>query len=66
MSNTFKLCPTYFSRGANNFLGAAKTPGYGPGRASHLVHKFDKQIARCNNSHIKILNLFVFPHVLSA
>jgi len=28
------------------------------GCASHLVYKFDKQIARCNNSQIKILNLF--------
>jgi len=28
------------------------------GRASHLVYKFDKQILRCNNSQIKILNLF--------
>jgi len=28
------------------------------GRASHLVYKFDKQIARWNNSQIKILNLF--------
>ena len=27
------------------------------GRASHLVHKFDKQIARCNNYQIKILSL---------
>ena len=35
-------------------------------RASHLVYKFDKQIARCNNSQIKILNLFEFPHVLAA
>jgi len=36
------------------------------GRASHLLHRVDKQIARCNNSHIKILNLFEFPHVLTA
>ena len=36
------------------------------GRASHLVYKFDKEIARCNNSQIKILNLFEFPHVLAA
>jgi len=36
------------------------------GRALHLVHKFDKQIARCNNSQIKIFNLFEFPHVLAA
>jgi len=36
------------------------------GRASHLVYKFDKQIARCNNSQIKILILFEFPHVLAA
>jgi len=36
------------------------------GRASHLVYKFDNQIARCNNSQIKILNLFEFPHVLAA
>jgi len=27
------------------------------GRASHLVFKLDKQIARCNNSQIKIPNL---------
>jgi len=27
------------------------------------VYKFDKQIARCNNSQTKILNLFEFPHV---
>ena len=33
---------------------------------SHLVHIFDKQIARCNNSHIKILNLFEFSLVLAA
>jgi len=33
------------------------------GRASHLVYK---QIARCNNSHIKIFNLFEFPHVVIA
>jgi len=39
---------------------------WGLGHVSHLVHKFDKQIARCNNSHIKILNLFEFPHVLTA
>jgi len=38
----------------------------GLGRASHLVYKFDKQIARCNNSQIKILNFFKFPHVLAA
>jgi len=31
------------------------------GRASHLMYNFDKQIARCNNSHTKILNLFEFP-----
>ena len=36
------------------------------GRASNLVCKFDKQIARCNNSQINILNLFEFPHVLAA
>jgi len=36
------------------------------GCASHLVYKFDKQIARCNNSQIKILNLYEFPHVLAA
>ena len=36
------------------------------GRASHLVYKFDKKIARCNNSLIKILNLFEFPHELAA
>jgi len=36
------------------------------GRASPLVYKFDKQIARCNNSQINILNLFKFPHVLAA
>jgi len=36
------------------------------GRASHLVYKFDKQIARCNNSHKKILNLLELPHVLTA
>jgi len=36
------------------------------GRASHLVYKFDKQIARCNNSQIKILYLFEFPYVLAA
>jgi len=35
------------------------------GRASHLVYKFDKKIARCNNSQIQILNLFEFPHVLA-
>jgi len=28
--------------------------------------KFDKQIGRCNNSQIKILNLFEFLHVLVA
>jgi len=28
------------------------------GRAWHLVSKLDKQIATCNNSQIKILNLF--------
>jgi len=28
------------------------------GRASHHVYKFDKQIARCNNSQKKIVNLF--------
>ena len=31
------------------------------GRALHLVHKVDEQIARCNNSQIKILNLFEIP-----
>jgi len=36
-----------------------------PGRVSHLVYKFDKQIVRCNNSQIKILNFFEFPHVLN-
>jgi len=36
------------------------------GRASPFVYKFDKQIARCNNSQIKIFNLFEFPHVLDA
>ena len=36
------------------------------GRASHLMYKFGKQITRCNNSQIKILNLFEFPHVLAA
>jgi len=35
-------------------------------RASHLVYKFDKQIANCNNSHIKIVDFFEFPHVLAA
>jgi len=30
MSNSFKLCPTDFSRGAKIFLGGACTPGYGP------------------------------------
>jgi len=33
------------------------------GSALHLVYTFNKQIARCSNSHIKILNLFDFPHV---
>jgi len=27
------------------------------------MYKFDKQIVRRNNSHIKIPNLFEFPHV---
>jgi len=44
------------------------------GRASHVdklrtsnrASQFDKQIARCNNYQIKILNLFEFPHVLAA
>jgi len=36
------------------------------GHASHLMYEFDTQIARCNNSQIKILNLFEFPHVLAA
>jgi len=36
------------------------------GRASNPVYKFDKQIARCNNSQIKIPNLFQFPYVLAA
>jgi len=36
------------------------------GVGSHLVYKFDKQIARCNNSQEKILDLFEFPHVLAA
>ena len=36
------------------------------GRALHLMYKFNKQIARCNNSQTKILNLFEFPHVLAA
>ena len=35
------------------------------GRTSHLVYKFDKQIAKCNNSQIKVLNLFEFPHILN-
>jgi len=39
---------------------------WGVGSASHLVYKFDKQIARCNNSQIKIFNLFEFPHVPAA
>jgi len=33
---------------------------------SHLAYKFDKQLARCSNCHIKILNLFEFPHVSTA
>jgi len=32
----------------------------------HAIDKFDKHIARCNNSQIKILNLFEFAHVLGA
>jgi len=36
------------------------------GHASHLVYKFDQQIARCNIFQIKILNLFEFPHVRAA
>jgi len=35
-------------------------------RTFDLVHKFDKQIVRCNHSQIKIVNLFEFPHVLDA
>jgi len=35
------------------------------GCASHLVYKLNKQIARCNNSQIKILNLFEFSHVVA-
>ena len=32
MSNSFKLCPTYFSRGVEKFCrGCFATPGYGPG-----------------------------------
>jgi len=31
-----------------------------------IVYKFDKQIARYNNSQIKIFKLFEFPHVLAA
>ena len=30
MANSFKLCPTHFSRGANIFAGGASPPGYGP------------------------------------
>jgi len=36
------------------------------GRALNLVYKFDKQISWCNNSQIKILNLFEFPYALAA
>jgi len=35
------------------------------GHPLHLMYKFDKQIARCNNSQIKTLNLFEFPHMLN-
>ena len=30
MSNIFKLCPTHFSRGAENFSRGTSPPGYGP------------------------------------
>jgi len=36
--------------------------GVGSRFAPH--YQFDQQIARCNNSKIKIRNLFEFPHVL--
>ena len=38
-----------------NFKDLLRSLNGESGRASHLVHKFDKQIARCNNSHIKII-----------
>jgi len=41
-------------------------PAVQSGRASNLMYKFDKQIARCHNSQIKILNLFEFPYVPAA
>jgi len=30
MSNSYKLCPTYFSRGVKNFAEEANPPGHGP------------------------------------
>jgi len=31
MSNNFKLHPTHFSRGSDNFSSGFRPPGYGPG-----------------------------------
>jgi len=49
-----------------NILSIPRSLNGESGYALHLVYKFDKQIARCNNSQIKILDLFEFPHILAA
>jgi len=48
-----------------NYKNFTRSSNWESGRASHLVYKFAKQIARCNNSQIKILNLFESSHVLA-
>jgi len=59
----FNLAPF---KSLTNFKDFPRSLNGESGRASHLMYNFDKEIARCNNSQIKILNLFEFPHVLAA
>jgi len=42
MSNSFKLCPTHFSRGEKTFAGGfapLRPHGYGPGYTIELVEQ---------------------------
>jgi len=61
-SSIFNLTPFKSLINLKDFLRSLNGES---GRALHLVYKFDKQIARCNDSHIKILHLFEFPLVLN-
>jgi len=72
MSNIFKLYPTYFSRGAKNFLGGAWAPlselfvqaGYGPGNQSdfhwwcctHINWEYDWRVAYWMSLHTQFLS----------